>query len=536
MLTITNWEQAFTAHEPATKVFLNEVLPPYLLSTRWFGAKSSKVKSYNIERSFAYNYGNNQIAYLLFVEIIAQNAGTETYFLPVCLTKDAADKKGILCPIVADNENYSLIDALFDEDFRNSIFKNILNESTNKLNDGTLIFEKGRCLRGYDKKAPIKSRLLNAEQSNTTLVYNDAFYLKIYRKLFRGANPDYELTQFLSEKSDFKYRAAFAGSLTWKQSDIYTVSLGLMQEKIPNQGDAWTYFLEQIDIYFIRMKNLHIKAASLPKVPLYKPINTVELPDLYKTLMGYDLLQKIETLGKTTAQMHLALFANRYDRHFSPTTFSSDYRVWLLNRLMAQLDSRYSLLEQNYANLNAESKEFADIFMANKETVTNYFLNFDEDRLNSNRIRIHGDYHLGQVLVNDDDFYILDFEGEPESTIRDRKVKQPPLKDVAGLLRSLHYAVFATIFNKGAGYDLPQAELMEAGGRYYRVAVGVFLKQYLDTATNGGLNIGYHAEIDFLLKYHILEKAVYELGYELKSRPDWVMIPLKGIMQILNND
>jgi maltose alpha-D-glucosyltransferase/alpha-amylase len=103
-------------------------------------------------------------------------------------------------------------------------------------------------------------------------------------------------------------------------------------------------------------------------------------------------------------------------------------------------------------------------------------------------------------------------------------------------MRSLHYAVFATIFTKGSQYSLPNSELLEAGGRYYRVAVGIFLKQYLDTATEAGLNIGYRSEIDFLLKYHILEKAVYELGYELKSRPEWVIIPLKGIMQILNND
>jgi maltose alpha-D-glucosyltransferase/alpha-amylase len=151
------------------------------------------------------------------------------------------------------------------------------------------------------------------------------------------------------------------------------------------------------------------------------------------------------------------------------------------------------------------------------------------------RIRIHGDYHLGQVLVSNGDFFILDFEGEPESTIRDRKVKQPPIKDVAGLFRSFHYSLYATVFNHPE-IGLPQELLFEIAGRLYRAITSVFLHYYTWQAFENNLDIGYRPEVDFLLRYHVFEKAIYELGYELNSRPEWVVIPLKGIMQIINND
>lgn len=155
-------------------------------------------------------------------------------------------------------------------------------------------------------------------------------------------------------------------------------------------------------------------------------------------------------------------------------------------------------------------------------------------KLKFERIRIHGDYHLGQVLVNGDDFYILDFEGEPESTIRDRKVKQPPLKDVAGMFRSFHYAIYATIFNNLDKYPYSQDELFKAGELLFNYMVSAFLETYVETVQAGNLNIGYNHEIEFLLRYCLIEKAVYELGYELNSRPQWAVIPLRGIQSIMN--
>ena len=185
--------------------------------------------------------------------------------------------------------------------------------------------------------------------------------------------------------------------------------------------------------------------------------------------------------------------------------------------------------------LNKVIKHHGVHFLEKKNEIRKRLVNFDWTKLKGERIRIHGDYHLGQILVQDDDFCILDFEGEPESTIRDRKVKQPPLKDVAGLFRSFHYAIYATIFNNTESYNKPQKELFEYGELLYTYMVAIFLETYREVTQKANLHIGYTNERIFLLKYCLLEKAIYELGYELNSRPKWTIIPLKGIANILNS-
>lgn len=529
----SHWTEAFT-DTAFTANLMAEAMPAYMQKCRWFGAKTARVKSYLVEKVLPYNAYDEQV-WLVLIEVVFFTANTETYFIPLKVVETPpVDERGIICQIAVNNATHYLIDAVFDADFRDAFFRDILSNKAKDVGDGLVLFESGKCLDDFDRYKPIESRLLNAEQSNTTIVYNDKYYLKLYRKLFRDANPDYEITHFLSEKAGYRNSPRFAGSVTWKRTGFYDVSLGLMQEEIENQGTAWDYFLAEVDGFFKRCEAAGIQPADLPKQDLYKPKKIEQLPDVYHRLIGLDALQKTKTLARTTCQMHLALFSDRFDRHFSPTIFSSDYRVWLLNRLMYQFDNRLNLLEQNLDRLSGAAKQFALEFMERKDEIKNRILGFDDGKLNSNRIRIHGDFHLGQVLYDNDIFYILDFEGEPESTIRDRKVKQPPMKDVAGVFRSFHYAVFANAFNNT--YKIDFETVKELGGRYYRAIVAVFMDTYVNTAFENGLNIGYYNEIDYLLRYHLFEKAIYEMGYELNSRPDWVIIPLKGLMQLLNND
>lgn len=251
--------------------------------------------------------------------------------------------------------------------------------------------------------------------------------------------------------------------------------------------------------------------------------------------VGLNLFLKIQTLARRTAEMHVALGSEFEDTAFTPTHFNGDYSVWLKNRMLYQFQNRLNTIENNMHKLDGLASELAREFLNKKNIIRKRFVAFDWTKLKGERIRVHGDYHLGQILVKDDDFYILDFEGEPESTIRDRKVKQPPLKDVAGLFRSFHYAIYATIFNNNEHYKHSQNELFEAGELLYRYFIGVFLGTYIIEIQNANINIGYHQERIFLLKYSLLEKAVYELGYELNSRPRWAVIPLKGISNIMNH-
>ncbi len=512
--------------------FVNAAMPGYTSTCRWFGAKNAPIKRF--EPGITEKVGTeNFTAYLLFVDVIFQTAYSETYFVPVTFMADDEDidDRWKIAPCTSGKLQGWLVDALGIAAFRNYLFSQITDQKNVQLGIGWLEFKKGQTL----KKQEVESEILNAEQSNTTVVYNGEYFLKIYRKLFRDSNPDFELTHQLSERAGYKHSPAFLGSVNLVRPNLYTITLGLMQQRVDNEGTAWDWMQVQVERYFNNVARRKLDMEQIPKVPLYKPLPAEKLPLTLLDLIGIETLGRIELLAKRTAEMHLALFQEYENKNFIPTNFNEDYQVWLLNRLLYQLDNRTSLLENKIDEFDERAAEWAKSFLDRSDDVKNIILNFNYQLLNSQRIRVHGDYHLGQVLVTQNDFVILDFEGEPESTIRDRKVKQPPLKDVAGMFRSFHYAVFADIFN-GKAANLEEEHAFEAGGRYYRAVVAVFLNAYIDSAYAKGLDIGYYKEIEYLLRYHILEKAIYELGYELNSRPNWVTIPLKGIMQILNND
>ncbi|MFY0671848.1 MAG: trehalose synthase [Bacteroidia bacterium] len=535
-LQIENWNE-FVETDVFKDQFLQNVLPAYMKTCRWFGSKSSKVRRHNAEVIIPIVSGNKTY-YVLIIEVVYEAAYTENYLLIIGETTsiDSISEKAQIAKLDNGKNTGYLIDALYDHEFRKVLFNYILEEGKVDQHDGHLGFEKGKILDDLSTSESSVSRLLNAEQSNTTIVYNDAYYLKIYRKLFRDANPDYELTHFLSERTPFENSPPFAGAITWHRSNSYEVTLGLMQGKVENKGDAWTYMLGEVQKFYEYVTENQIDIEKLDSVDLYKPLKPSDLSELMVNCIGENTIKGIQKLALRTAEMHISLFKERYIRKFVPKAFNTDYKAWLLNRLIYQFDRRYHLIDDNLDKLKGESLAYAKEFLDLKHIIKDKILNFHSSQLNSMRIRIHGDYHLGQVIMDDDDFYILDFEGEPESTIRDRKVKQPPIKDVAGLFRSYHYAVYATIFNEDFDISLKQNEQFEAGEKYYAALCGLFLNTYLETAYDRGLDIGYPKEIDFLLRYHILEKGIYELGYEMNSRPDWLIIPLKGVLQIIKDE
>lgn len=521
-----DWKEAFNDAE-FIKVFSSDILENYILKKRWYGGKASTLKYIEVVDHFKITSEKNTY-YGALIEVNYKEAFLQHYFMPVAfMAQEELDTTTLIAPVTLNGIEGYLVDALHQEDFRRLVFENIINAG--KADTGNVKFHKGKALK---ENKYISSRFMGIEQSNTSIIYNDNLVLKFFRRIYVSTNPDYEISRFLTERMKFKHTPAYKGSINVAMADD-NITLALMQELVPNQGDAWKYMLDAIDGVFDNLKNKKIKINSLPDLALFKSITINRIPPEIIDWAGLSLFLKVRTLAMRTAEMHIALGGDTTDTAFTPTTYNGDYTVWLKNRLIYQFQNRLNTIENNLHKLDGLALELAHQFLDNKTLIRKHFLDFDWTKLKSERIRIHGDYHLGQVLVNGDDFYILDFEGEPESTIRDRKVKQPPLKDVAGLFRSFHYAIYATIFNNKDKYPYEQHELFAAGELLFNYMVGVFLDTYIEKAQEGNLNIGYSKEIAFLLKYCILEKAVYELGYELNSRPRWAVIPLRGIASIM---
>jgi maltose alpha-D-glucosyltransferase/alpha-amylase len=523
----TDWKNCFD-HPDFVKVFSSDILENYIINKRWYGGKASTLKYIEVVDFFQIK-SEKHTYYGVLLEVNFKEAFYQHYFMPLAfMDKADLDTNTIIAPVKMGKQEGFLVDALHQEDFRKLLYDNIIQaKETPGLK---LVFHKG----SVKELSPYKtSRFMGLEQSNTSIVYNESFVLKIFRRIYVSTNPDYEISRFLTERMHFQNTPAYTGSINLLLSEG-NITLGLMQELVPNQGDAWKFMLEQCDGVFTNLKSKRIKIDKLPDVAMFKRLRIQDIPPEIIDWAGLSIFLKIQTLALRTAEMHIALGSDIHDTAFTPTTYNGDYTVWLKNRMLYQFQNRLNIIENSLHKLDGLALELAHQFMENKKLVRKHFVDFDWTKMKSERIRIHGDYHLGQVLVNGDDFYILDFEGEPESTIRDRKVKQPPLKDVAGMFRSFHYAIYATIFNNAEKYPLDQEELFKAGEILYKYFVGVFLQTYVHTVQQNNLNIGYDHEIDFLLKYCLLEKAVYELGYELNSRPRWAVIPLRGIQSILN--
>ena len=524
------WE-ALMDNEDFVTMFLSEVLEEYIQKQRWYGGKSSKLKYIELTEYFRIQR-NEEMYYGLILEVNFEEAFYQHYFIPIAFVtdEDYAQDDRILPIGIQGNEGY-IVDAINLEAFRRVVFERILSA---RPHDTTRVqYHKGERLTETEFKS---SRNMGMEQSNTSVIINDKCVIKFFRRIYANKNPDFEMSQFLSDKKGFENTPAYLGSLNIIDTDNLVITIALMQEMVENKGDAWEYMLEKLDKIFHNLKEKGINIDVLPTTEMFLRLPLKDVPHEIIDWAGLDIFLKMQKLAQRTAEMHIALGSEFEDNNFTPQHFNMDYEVWLKNRLLYQFQNRLNTVENNMHKLKGETLKLAKQFLEQKNEIRKRFLAYDWTKLKGERIRVHGDYHLGQVLVTNGDFYILDFEGEPESTIRDRVVKQPPLKDVAGMFRSFHYAVYATIFNNQDSYPFPIEKLYNAGECLYRYFIGVFLETYTNLIQDANLNIGYNQERVFMLKYSMLEKAVYELGYEMNARPLWAIIPLEGINSIMNED
>jgi trehalose synthase-fused probable maltokinase len=515
-ITLTSvhpWE-GILADTSFVNTLITRVLPSYINTCRWFAGKARTQEGFDINTSMAVPLADGSVAYILIVEVAYPEGDKEFYQLPVSFidTSTAGSPeilpKGIISSTqIAQNQGV-LIDACYDERFQQAIFQNLSKNQTIDTPDSKISFERGKGLATQDINTAIESRLLPVDSSNTAFTFGDKYFLKLYRKLFSQTNPEVEMVSFLTQYSDFPNIPAYAGSFVWQQPQQADVTLGMMQLMVQNQQDTWSVTGDHLNdfMYGVPKRLFSVKE---------------------------EVFEEVALLGQRTAEMHLGLYAPEAEQDFAPEKFTSEYRQFLYKRFEDLLNRRYNLLIDNYLKLDKPSQKLAWEFMEAKEMLDDFIAKILTRPLDSLRIRIHGDYHLGQVLATASDYIIIDFEGEPESSIAERKIKHSPLKDVAGMIRSYHYAVCAKLYNSEETKNVPTEKLLQVSDRWYRLIRDTFLETYYDTFGYPHPLFKDNTEVNFLMLLYLLEKAVYELGYEISYRPDWVKIPLKGIVDVI---
>ncbi|MFQ5657221.1 MAG: maltose alpha-D-glucosyltransferase [Candidatus Methylomirabilales bacterium] len=530
------------------KATLEGLLPLYLRARRWFGGKARRIKSTTLLEAFPVPFAPLE-SFLTLVRVEYTEGDPDTYVLP--LTSAVGERarqmqEGFPHPLRAQLEVKGkeggagelglLYDALYEKSFSAGLLDAIARRRHVKGANGEFVASRTRAFARIQDSAQVAldPKVLRVEQSNTSVVYGDQYVLKFFRRLEPGMNPDLELGRFLTERVSFPHIPPVAGALEYRRRNGDAVTLAILQGFVPNQGDAWQYTLHTLSRYFetVLARQAEMQALPIPRKNLLGLVEE-EIPSLAKEAIG-PYLESARLLGERTAELHAALARDLDDPSFAPEPFTDFYQRALYHGMLGLTDQAFQLLRQRLKNLPEAAREEARKVLALEEEVRRRFQPIRDRKIAAMRIRCHGDYHLGQILYTGKDFVIFDFEGEAARSLSERRIKRSPLRDVAGMLRSFHYASYAALVGQVPGLRPEDFSSLEPWAPFWYLWVSAtFLKAYLAGAAHVPLLPRAQEELQALLDAYLLEKAVYELGYELNNRPDWLKIPLRGIQQIL---
>jgi maltose alpha-D-glucosyltransferase/alpha-amylase len=518
----------------------NTFLAEYLPAQRWFAGKSRQIKS---ARIFDWAPLEPSKSVLAGVEVQYSSGAPDVYQLPLGVTMGEAAVEmrraaphAVIASVVSQGAPGLLHDASFD-DASCAALLSIIGE-------GRKIPSRHGVVRGVpgsafehimgNQETTLPVRRGSAEQSNTSISFGDRFILKLFRRREPGINLDREIGRYLTEKVGFDRVPPFAGSIEYTPAgEGQPATLAILQGLVANEGDGWKWTIEELDRYYENCaplalpENLATELASLADIVESSPSQVArDYVSLY--------LDAAATLGRRTAELHLALASPTDDPVFAPEPLGAADFQGLLAEVRQQAGIAFDLLKERVPYLPDDVIEIAASVLSRRRRIFQQLDVLASSDVRALRIRIHGDYHLGQVLRAKSDFVILDFEGEPTRSLAYRRSKQSPLRDVAGMVRSFSYAAYASLIGYIARHPGDFASLEPWTQLWERSVSAEFLRAYRQTIGNSTLALATGEEFRTLLDVFLLQKVLYEVLYELNSRPAWVRIPLMGIMSSLS--
>ncbi|MCK4796967.1 MAG: alpha-glucosidase C-terminal domain-containing protein, partial [Spirochaetes bacterium] len=392
-----------------------EIFVEYFKRCRWFGGKARTIcKISIIENSSIYK--KYPFAHLLILEVDYNDGPSEKYLLPLFFesrNKGISIKKqfpqAIIAQIKIGEEEGILYDGVYSEKFHHFLFEMIVKRKKLRGINGEFIAFNGKKLKNFfiDKQFPIKSHVLKTEQSNTSIIYEDTFILKLFRKLEYGANPDTEILRELTDHSRFSQVPKFCGAVEYKMQSLEFISAGLLENYVPNVGDGWTYTLDNVSQYFDRILSKKFEITKEPQITSFNIEKDSSEEYLFlRGFIGEFFLEMITLLGQRTGELHLSLFNISGNPDFEPEPFSTLYQRSIYQSMRNLVKQTFRILKTNTENFSNNLKKEIIHTLESEENILKRLGRILEKNISSMKIRIHGDYHLGQVLFTGKDFVI----------------------------------------------------------------------------------------------------------------------------------
>ena len=523
------WTDLFRRHNQ--QQFENEVIPGFLARQRWFAAKDQRIRAASVQAQGpidrpAQDGALSESFLATVVDVALRGDEKQRYFLPLAAIWSPAETelRQSLVPVTLAElrqrrREGALVDALSQDGFSLAVMDAIAREASLPLDHGAI-----RCTRtpSYERAAAperLTVRRGSVEQSNSSVFFDEYGMLKLYRRLEPGPHPEIEMSRFLVERAGFANTPPPLATIELTLDDEtgpQTMALGMLSGFVRNQGDGWTQALNYLTRY---LDDALISTGE----------RSSELPD-----PDHFFLTLARQIGTRTAEMHRALAEQAGDDPaFRPEPITRDDIVEWRRALEAEAEAMLAQLGRERARLAERAHEPAGRLLALREPLFALIRGLLPDEIEAQKTRLHGDFHLGQVIVVQNDFFIVDFEGEPSRPLAQRRAKSSPLRDVAGMIRSFDYAAVTAVRHLAETRAAAEPRMIELAESWRQRAVDGFRAAYRRTMRGCASYPTNKKQAREMTAFFTLEKAVYEVSYEMANRPQGVDIPLRGILGIL---
>ncbi len=531
----SRWDDVLSDPRP-----LEVALARYVAGRRWFVSKARTVVSVSVVDSIPVGNRWAPAARLVIARVELDQGAHEHYLLPLAYADgDKALAMRRLHPdaIVADlrvgEDEGVLYDAVWEPELSRMVLEMIGRRRSLPSRAGRVWGAPAPAYREIRLSVPpdVQPSPISAEQSNSSVAMADRAILKYFRRLEEGVNPGVEIPRFLSERARFEHAPRSGGSLAYRfdQRGSRPMTLVSLEEMVPNEGDGWSYVVDALTRRLEEAIAHGTDDAALSPAPGLLELGADEEPPAEL----FDQVEWAILLGRRTGELHVALSSDAFDPAMAPEPMRPVDRMSLYH-------GAHSLARRTFRQVQsagvATSPGVAAVLRRERE-IGERLRTLVTARTPTQRIRVHGDYHLGQVLWTGKDIVIIDFEGEPLRSLGQRRSKRPAAVDLAGMIRSFHYASRTVAMRADRDLVGPQGH-RELGPwllRWYRWMSAGFLRSYLAVPGVERLLPDDRTDLGTLIDFFLLEKAVAELAYEVNARPDWVDMPARGILDVLDD-
>lgn len=521
----------------------SSVIMLYLQRVFWFRGKGRVINQIAIVDSCQLKH-DGQVFLLVLIKVSYSDGPAEVYQIPMTwLSLDQVQTLSDRHPLatistlaIGDTEGV-LCDAIYLEEFRGLLLGLLNGRVKGHAPYGSQLIghrSRGIALDSYTRADLFPSRVVAVEQNNSSVLYGDRLLFKLYRKLEEGVNPEPEILRYFSGKTRFRQVPQYGGKIEYHFASTGVYDIGVLQSYISAHGDAWRNTLTILGQY---AENLLSRRHDLPKIPDRLPtlldVADSGIPEQYRDLVRGLHLEMALLLGRRTAEMHRALASLSTESDWCMEEFSTLYQRSIYQSMRSLVLRNLQRLNSALPGASEEVRRRGRVVLDGEKDLVAALKKITGRRIYAKKCRIHGDLHLGQALFTGKDFVFIDFEGEPAHSLGERRLKRSPLRDVAGMIHSFHFAAMTALIHHGTNHP-DEITLLEPWLEAWHVYVsGSYLKAYLHAMKNSPLIPSNRAELEILLRCFMIQKAVYELGCSLNNRPDSIDPQLRGIEMLL---